>query len=288
MPQQKGSFWSSGKWTGISALATVIAALFAVLAVVGLPWGAESSLPDNVRQESTTIQPPAVPAPLAPPAILAAPAAPAIPAPLAPPAIPGVAVGSISGYVYDAQGQPIVGASVDALVYTGGDKAGEKKWHALTDGGGHYQIKNIPAGNYRVIAWAPKHVRKHWKNTLLRNNATPVSVTAPNDTANIIFKLEPGGTISGTVKDITTGKPLVNVSVTGERVDGEGRGRTTTDQNGNYTIYGLPFGKYKVNSPIGDGWGSGDDGYITEYSAYPVTIAVQNPDAAGIHFGLGN
>lgn len=58
MPRQKGSFWSSAKWKGVSALATVVAALITVLSVVGLPWGSESSSPGSTPQESTPVQQP--------------------------------------------------------------------------------------------------------------------------------------------------------------------------------------------------------------------------------------
>ncbi len=271
-----GRLTSQRRWTKPALIASGLVAIIALGSIGVMFIGRSGPLPPNPDN------------PIVSSATPSSPATPALPAP---PAAPSA---SISGYVYNAEGQPIVGSSVDALLYDSAGKFGEQKWHAQTDSGGYYQIRDLSAGRYRVQAWAPRHVRKFWKNAFSKDNATPVSVTASNATAEINFNLESGGTISGTVKDSTIGQPLVNVSVTALRVDGEGRSRTASDQNGNYTISGLPFGQYQVSSPIGDGWGSGDDGYVKQFYANKsesgaadlVTISAQNANATGINFKL--
>ncbi len=197
--------------------------------------------------------------------------------------------GSISGRVTDEVGNPIQNADIWAD-YWAGSTAGATR----TDARGYYTIKNLPSGDYRVQAKATGRVQKSYSNALTYDKAMPVRVTAPNDAAGINFSLGPGGTISGTVKDKVTGRPLANVSVDCGRMDGEGGGGATTDQNGNFTITGLPFGRYRLGSPSDKRWGGGDGSYARQFynskldwgSADVVTISAQNPNAANIDFSL--
>ncbi|MCD6172116.1 MAG: carboxypeptidase regulatory-like domain-containing protein [Thermoplasmata archaeon] len=195
--------------------------------------------------------------------------------------------GSISGKVTDENGASLSDVWITAWDFDTDEFVG----NAQTDANGTYTISGLPSGEYRVDASGPGRVRKWYNNTLWYHEAQPVNVTASNDTPNINFTLEPGGTISGKLTD-GQGNPLVNVSVFCERIDGPGAGGATSNADGNYTIDGLPFGKYIVRSP--DRGGDNDDDFIMIYynnkanreSADIVTISSESPDATGINFTL--
>lgn len=195
--------------------------------------------------------------------------------------------GSISGRVTDEQGNPIAGADVWAEPYEGGPGVGGAK----TDGNGYYTIIGLPSGQYRVGAKAPGRVMCFYDNTLMHHEADPVTVVAPNDTPNINFALEPGGTISGTVRG-PGGQPLSGVSVECMRTDEPGGAGAVTREDGTYTLDGLPFGTYQVSAPSGDRWGPNDGDWAREWyqektvSPTPVVLSESSPYKSGIDFTL--
>jgi hypothetical protein len=196
--------------------------------------------------------------------------------------------GTISGHVYQEDGlTAIEGAAVAVADYTTG-----QGWGGTTSAAdGSYTLTGLPAGQYRVNAWASGRVRQYWQNTVLYPEADAVSVTSGNDTPGIDFQLGPGGSISGTVLSANPGTPLENISVNAE-LQGSGGIGTLTGADGAYTLDGLPFGQYKVSAPAR--WGSGDDQYVTQYydhqtnpnNATLVTISSGIPDATGVNFDL--
>ena len=156
--------------------------------------------------------------------------------------------GTISGHVYQQDGvTPIPNVWVDAEDYDTGE--GMEGTHTEQDGS--YSMV-LPTGAYRVAA-SPSYngldyFDEWYDNTRYREQATAVSVTIPNDTPNIDFSLEVGGTISGHVyqQDGVTPIPNVNVSAndydTGEYMEG-----TSTEQDGSYSLV-LPTGAYRVSA----------------------------------------
>jgi RNA polymerase sigma factor (sigma-70 family) len=65
------------------------------------------------------------------------------------------------------------------------------------------------------------------------------------------FSLAPGRTVTGVVKDKTTGKAIAGVQVVseltaGNPVSGRHEFRATTDKDGKYTLHGLPLGRGNV------------------------------------------
>jgi uncharacterized repeat protein (TIGR01451 family) len=197
--------------------------------------------------------------------------------------------GAISGTIADSQGNPISGADVWADYYESRDWAGS----ARTDNEGNYTIQVLQSGQYRVGAQVAGHVQKFYNNTLVYDQAEPVIVTAGQTTSGINFALEPSGAISGTVTD-GQGNPLSGISVQCEGIDQSYGNSAETDANGVYTITGLPFGTYKVNSPDTGRWGDNDDNWAQEWydqkagwdQADPVTISISAPNAGGINFSL--
>ena len=205
--------------------------------------------------------------------------------------------GTISGHVTATDGgAPIAGAQISVFDYA---SLISGRWQGFggtqTDASGNYTLSGLPAGQYGVSVSASGYATEYYDNVFSFRDANPVTVTATQNTPNINFSLELGGTISGRITDNVTGQPLINVSVDAERIDipiipcwG-----ASSNQSGYYTISGLPFGQYKVRSPVG--WGSGDNGYITEYYdnkessslADLVTVSAGSPNVTGIDFTPG-
>jgi 5-hydroxyisourate hydrolase-like protein (transthyretin family) len=202
--------------------------------------------------------------------------------------------GTISGHVFDQDSNPIIGANIQVFDYS---SLMSGKWVGVgwsqTDANGYYLTSGLPAGAYVVQVSSSGYATVFYDNIFSWQSATLVAVTAGNNTPDIDFHLVPGSTITGRITDNVTGDPLAGVSVDAERIDipippcwGG-----TSDQNGYYTISGLPLGQYKVRSPVG--WGSGDNGYLMEYydnkmgvaNADIVTIPSVNP-VTGIDFSL--
>ena len=190
--------------------------------------------------------------------------------------------GTISGRVYQEDGvTPLANVPVGANDYD------TNNWMAGTDTDqyGNYTLL-LPSGTYRIRASSSwPYVGEYYDGTYYEDEATPVSVTAPNDTLGIDFTLELCGTISGTVED-EYGDPIDGAYVYALDYDGGawGEGNWTT-ADGNYTIGALPSGSYRV--------GAQASGYVTEYyddvlqwdAATPVPVTA--PDyTSGIDFVL--
>ncbi len=152
--------------------------------------------------------------------------------------------GSISGTVENAL--PIAGIIVDAFNMAGDFWVNS----AITNIDGNYTIPGLPAGNYRVRTDTndTNYVNENFDNAINHNQATPVNVVVLNDTPNIDFELEHGGSISGTVLDEN------NQSVSGIYVDAFSFNNSfwvnsaITDAFGNYTIFGLHSGDFRIHT----------------------------------------
>jgi hypothetical protein len=199
---------------------------------------------------------------------------------------------SISGRVCGEDGAHIEGATVKAGVWD--VMPFEFVCESTTDADGIYIITNLSAGDYRVYAYAPEYGREFYNGTHFRRDAQPVSVIEGGETLNINFSLSPGGSISGTITSADSGMPMSNVSLFAIFADEKrGAGAGLSDENGNYTIIGLPYSTYKVLSPSYARFGSGDDNYVMEFwqenatwdDADIVTVA-EGVNPQGIDFTL--
>ncbi|MHB8104768.1 MAG: protein kinase domain-containing protein, partial [Dehalococcoidales bacterium] len=156
--------------------------------------------------------------------------------------------GSISGKVIaEVNGQPIENIQVYASEYFSG------RWiaDAYTSSDGTYTITNLPAGTYRVGTWPASRqklfVQKFYNNTYDSTAAQQIKVDLGQIVNGIDFSLATGGMISGTVRDANGVNPLSGIVV--ECFDNKGGySNTTTDNGGNYTIYGAPLGQIYVRA----------------------------------------
>ncbi len=109
-------------------------------------------------------------------------------------------------------------------------------------------------------------------------------VVEGQDTPNINFRLDVGGTISGIVTD-AQGNPIERAWVETESVDGNGRSYARTGPDGSYKTIGLASGEYRV-----DVWAGG---YLHEYydgawqlDSATLVAVIEGKDTPNINFSL--
>lgn len=182
--------------------------------------------------------------------------------------------GEITGQVRDAQGEPIVGAYVQARAPFDQQDGGVQVWaYAFTDKAGKYRIENLPNGRYLVsasvhVAW--QFVQRWWPDAESPAQARPVEVDGNTDFIPIDFVLPiqiGTASISGTVLS-STGEPLAFAFVevrpaapTTDVASGAVWAYAHTDRNGFYLIDHLPAGTYFAQAQYWEGVRFGQQWY---------------------------
>lgn len=195
--------------------------------------------------------------------------------------------GSISGLVLDSNGTPVIGmdVSVEDFETDSFVKGG------ITDSSGLYKIAGVPVGRYRVHVevFGTSFISEYYDNATDFESSLPVTVFSDQETANIDFVLDLGGSISGRVSG-PSGQPIFNIFVSAQDISTDSFvAGEVTDINGNYKISGVPTGSYRVRTDAGEA------GFVDEYfddvtnfeSAQPVNVAAGN-DTPGIDFVLNS
>lgn len=150
---------------------------------------------------------------------------------------------AISGNVTDTNGQPIAGATIEVydqqVRSLDPDDQVERK--APVSGDGSFTVGHLTQGFKRVVARAPDHA-------CVTNPSVYVIEGKP--TAPLAFKLEPGGSISGIVRDPVTG-PLEGVLIVADPFRKSGVMNSTyptvkTGPDGTFTYPGLALGHYSL------------------------------------------
>lgn len=136
-----------------------------------------------------------------------------------------------------------------------------RRYTAMSDGTGHYEIDNMMDGGYDVVVTGA-------------DSPYRTTVTVSGDTNGDIAM--PATTVSGTVTDSSTGAPLEGASVqaeTGAESTAQSLHRTVTDSTGAYSLSGLDPGAYQVSAR--------KDGY--QLKTLPATVG---GDAVPLDFAL--
>jgi hypothetical protein len=188
--------------------------------------------------------------------------------------------GAISGRVTDASGT--IGISnVDVCICDP-----SHYWYpgTGTDSEGYYTIHGISAGNYKIefrTNWTPGNWVGEWYNDKYTfESADTVAVTTGQTTAGINAQLANGGAISGRATDETGTVGIANVDVNICDPDQYWLNGVSTDQNGYYTIYGLPAGSFKIQ--FNTTWANGN--YSGEW--YNDKSSFAGADAVTVNVGL--
>lgn len=162
--------------------------------------------------------------------------------------------GSITGRVVTESGEPLVDAFVSLRSYTSRDS-----YNAITDRDGKFRFSGLSPIVYLASASSPAYTAAPRDPDSTQSTSYRIG-----DVINLV--MVKGGVITGTVTN-STGDPVVGVRVRTQMTrDGDGqRSRYgalmrehTTDDRGNYRIYGLPTGTYLVFAGGGFGTYEGD------------------------------
>lgn len=183
--------------------------------------------------------------------------------------------GSISGTV-TLSGKPAPGVKVVAL--QGDSYQRESVSAARTGTDGHYQLTDLPPGNWRVAVDAP-YFAAAGGDSLTASKT--IKLEEGESVEAIDLEISPGGVITGRVTE-TNGRPVIDETVDIVPLETGGyeekdiysfddRLWFRTDDRGVYRAYGLPAGRYRVRVGRGSGKAKPQFGQVvwpaTYYSA---------------------
>lgn len=155
---------------------------------------------------------------------------------------------TISGTVTGPGGAPVDDISVWAYRYNGDWY--DQETHADADASGHYTLTGLPAGTYRILFWHGfgNYAAEWYDDQYAEESATEITLTASQTVSGYNAQLDLGTRITGTVT-AGDGSPLEGITVMPHFWQ-NGRWNpltgTSTDANGNYELYAIPAGNYRV------------------------------------------
>ena len=161
--------------------------------------------------------------------------------------------GRIAGTVTDASTSTAIGGVEVCAFSTSSESLG----CALTDAQGGYTISGLGDGDYDVGFLSPPsldYVTQYYEGQRKASAANPVQVAEGSTTLNIDAQLGLGGRIEGKIADGSTNAAMKEVIVCALQSVTESVGCALTDASGEYTIAGLPAGKYEVGFDAGKGY----------------------------------
>jgi hypothetical protein len=162
--------------------------------------------------------------------------------------------GSITGRVVTESGEPLADALVSLRGYTS-----RENYNAITDRDGKFRFSGLSPIVYLASASSPAYTAAPRDPDSTQSTSYRIG-----DVINLV--MIKGGVITGTVTN-SDGDPIVGLRVRAQMIlDGDGQKsrygaslrERTTDDRGNYRIYGLPTGTYLVFAGGGFGAYEGD------------------------------
>jgi hypothetical protein len=197
---------------------------------------------------------------------------------------------TIEGFVLRAgTDEPISRARITVLQMTGPGgapiSAGARRIIPVvtTDSQGHFVIGNVDPGSYYVTAQRNGFAQQAYGERAPGRPGAPVNVVAGQTLKDVVFRLSPGGAISGRVAD-STGEPIAGMTVELVKSSYDPNGQRTlqvinvghTDDRGEYRIYWITPGRYYLDvspRPVGPQYPNFNEviepGYVLTY--YPGT-----------------
>lgn len=128
---------------------------------------------------------------------------------------------------------------------------------AITDAQGRFEIRELPAGRYTVTASKGGFVTLQFGQRRPGESGTPLEIGDTQTLDKVIVGLPRGSVIAGRITD-EFGEPVVNAGVTamhyafvgGTRQLVPAGARDTTDDQGQYRLFGLAPGDYLVSAVL--------------------------------------
>lgn len=180
---------------------------------------------------------------------------------------------------------------------------------ATTDAQGRFEIRDLPAGRYTMLASKGGYVPLQFGQRRPSESGTPIELVDAQTIDKIIIALPRGSVLGGRVTD-EFGEAVANANVIAWRYGYQAgarrlmpapgaNARDTTDDQGHFRLFGLPPGEYYVSATLRGGGPEITDpmGELSGYAAtyYPgttniaeaarVTVAVSQENT-GVNFGL--
>jgi Carboxypeptidase regulatory-like domain len=153
--------------------------------------------------------------------------------------------GEVSGTVTNASTH----APLQHVLVSVYDSEGNAVGSDTTDASGNYAVSGLAPESYRIGFEAGakgNYVAQFYSGKASLESADPISVAAGQSLSGIDVALQPGGQMSGTVTEASTGAALEQVGVTVYDGKGSSVGSGITDASGSYTVSRLPPGSYRV------------------------------------------
>jgi hypothetical protein len=179
---------------------------------------------------------------------------------------------------------------------------------AATDAQGRFEVKELPAGRYTISASKGGFVTLQYGQRRPSESGTPIELGEKQTLEKLTIALPRGSVLGGRITD-EFGEPVANASVIAMRYSYAAGGRRltaaagsnsrdTTDDQGQYRLFGLPPGEYFVSATLRSGPEAADptgevSGYAATYfpgtsnlsEAARVTLTVSQENTA-VSFGL--
>ncbi|MCG6117475.1 MAG: carboxypeptidase regulatory-like domain-containing protein [Aquimonas sp.] len=157
---------------------------------------------------------------------------------------------SISGRVSRLpSSDPLSGVRVELLAPTGAIALAVN-----TDINGDYSFSGLPAGNYRLVTRnTPGLIDVAWPAAPCPAacsglNGSAISVTAGAATTGRNFALDPGGSMSGSVRSAAPVAPLAGVALQVYNSGGVPVAQVLSNASGNYEVPALPTGNFVIRT----------------------------------------
>ncbi len=213
---------------------------------------------------------------------------------------------SISGSLVDSDGNSVENILIQVYRWNENE---EDPWYNyylgdFSDENGDYTVGGLPAGKYIMEfgSWNDKFITQWWTGTdggaPDQDGAKPITLTTGQQTTGINAKLQTGATITGKVTD-SNGNPVEHIDIEVYRWNEDEEDPWYnyylggySDENGDYTVGGLPAGKYIIefndwnDEFVGQWWTGTDGGTPDRDGAKPITLTTIDQLVTGINAKL--
>src|SRR5574340_1359530 len=195
---------------------------------------------------------------------------------------------TVEGLVVNAAtGEPLKKAGIRLRRADGG--SGMRSYSATTDASGKFTIADVAPGAYRLSAQRNGFVDADW------NAASAFSLSPRQRMTDVSLRMLPHGVITGRVLD-EDGEPVAGINVYAMRYRyPQGRrqlstfGEASTNDLGEYRIYGLPPGRYVLRATPRSSYGRGGPAEQPEEQYVPTFFpgSADAASAAPVEVGAG-